>query len=47
MLIHDPYELPSTDSLMIPANVDTMMNIWLNPELIKTDESLKGHSFKE
>ncbi|KAL7014646.1 hypothetical protein ACKWTF_016044 [Chironomus riparius] len=47
LLIHDPYELPSTDSLIISANVDTMMNIWLNPELIKTDDLLKEYSLKD
>lgn len=47
MLIHDPSELPTVDSVQVYAVVTNMIEVFVTPEITTIDESLEDVSIEE
>lgn len=40
VMVHDPYEIPSHDTVKIPLTFLTYLNFWIEPELNEVEESM-------
>lgn len=47
MLIHEPSELPSANSVQVHAMVEKNVDVFVTPEITKMDESLSALSYDE
>lgn len=47
LLLHDPFELPSSNSIKIPVIANRSIQIWIEPEIHGVDESIVDFSSKE
>lgn len=47
LLLHDPFELPSSSSMKIPMIANRTIQIWIEPELHNVDENLIDFSSQE